>query len=112
MYLRNKTDRYQAIIMSSTIFRCVFLKPKTNLRNQDLCWPTLHKTPKAHKKMDEKKNHTLSPENSLGVLRNEYQVKHQTSHVMNLKLLREQSLLFLLISITFITCEVRCLLFA
>ena len=38
--------------------------------------------------MDEKKN-TLSPENSLGVLRNEHQVKHQTSHVMNLKLLRE-----------------------
>ena len=61
--------------------------------------------------MDEKKN-TLSPENSLGILRNEHQVKHQTSHVMNLKKLREQNLLFLLMSITFITCEVRRLLFA
>ena len=41
--------------------------------------------------MDEKKkkNQTLSPENCLGVLRNEQQVKHQTSHVMNIKLLRE-----------------------
>ena len=69
-------------------------------------------TPKDPKKMDDKKKHTLSPENSLGVLRNAHQVKHQTSHVMNLKLLREQNLLFSLISITFITCEVRRLLFA